>query len=265
MSNRFYVYLHKRNDTGKIFYIGKGTGNRAWLKDSRKTKAWKDIVNTYGYSVEIFKDNLSEDYAEKIEVDLINDPEISSGLVNVTTKSTGIKTMEYQLFKDIFYYDETSPSCLRWSVNRYRKMRAGDVAGSLKIKKDGSPHNWVVCVNNKMYCVHRIIYILHNSDFNQKLLINHLNCDSSNNLISNLEAVTKQENNSRQKMHVLDKPRTDNKTGVTGVYLTKNGYYRATAVINGIALQENFSVIKLGKDLAFEMAVAWRKETLNLI
>lgn len=29
-NNAFYVYLHRRNDTGKVFYVGKGKDILAW-------------------------------------------------------------------------------------------------------------------------------------------------------------------------------------------------------------------------------------------
>jgi len=49
----FYTYCHTRNDTGKIFYIGKGTRKyRASSKDQRN-KYWQNIVNKHGFKSEI--------------------------------------------------------------------------------------------------------------------------------------------------------------------------------------------------------------------
>lgn len=47
----FYTYAHTRNDTGKIFYIGKGSNYRATAKN--RNKHWKNIVNKFGYKVKI--------------------------------------------------------------------------------------------------------------------------------------------------------------------------------------------------------------------
>jgi hypothetical protein len=47
-----YTYAHTRNDTGKIFYIGKGVGYRATAKGSRNLY-WHNVVNKHGYKVEI--------------------------------------------------------------------------------------------------------------------------------------------------------------------------------------------------------------------
>lgn len=49
----FYTYCHTRNDTGKIFYIGKGSRKyRASSKDQRNGY-WQNIVNKHGFSSEI--------------------------------------------------------------------------------------------------------------------------------------------------------------------------------------------------------------------
>lgn len=47
-----YTYAHTRNDTGKIFYIGKGVGYRATAKGSRNPY-WHNVVSKHGYKVEI--------------------------------------------------------------------------------------------------------------------------------------------------------------------------------------------------------------------
>ena len=48
----YYTYLHTRNDTGKVFYIGKGQGKRCYNKKSRN-KWWKHIESKAGRTVEI--------------------------------------------------------------------------------------------------------------------------------------------------------------------------------------------------------------------
>ena len=71
MPNDFYVYFHRDND-GSIFYVGKGTGRRAWSQD--RHAVWHKYVNERlngQYSVEIHKDGLQENEAEKLEDELI--------------------------------------------------------------------------------------------------------------------------------------------------------------------------------------------------
>jgi hypothetical protein len=58
-----------RLDTGEIFYIGKGSGRRAWSKADRN-KYWKNIAKD-GYIVEILFKELLESDAFKKEKELI--------------------------------------------------------------------------------------------------------------------------------------------------------------------------------------------------
>jgi hypothetical protein len=71
--NKFYVYIHKRLDDGIVFYVGKGYGRRAYLKSkSKRSSYWLNIVNCYGYSIEIIENNLTEDEAYEKEMFYIN-------------------------------------------------------------------------------------------------------------------------------------------------------------------------------------------------
>jgi len=66
LKNIFYVYVHKRNDTGSVFYVGKGSGRRAFWKNGRN-KHWHSIVDKHGYSVEIISSDMTEDDAFILE------------------------------------------------------------------------------------------------------------------------------------------------------------------------------------------------------
>lgn len=61
-SEKYYLYRHIRLDTGNVFYIGIGTGRRAWKKENRN-KHWHNIVNAAGYEVEILMGGLTRDIA----------------------------------------------------------------------------------------------------------------------------------------------------------------------------------------------------------
>ena len=68
---KYYVYCHKNPTNGEIFYIGKGSGPRAYVTQSRG-KHWNNYVRKYGIPiVEILHSNLSENQAFLIEVELI--------------------------------------------------------------------------------------------------------------------------------------------------------------------------------------------------
>ena len=67
---KYYVYTHS-DISGKVFYVGKGTGDRAWRNN--RTKEWKDKINLLSneYYVEIVYDELTEEEALDAEALLI--------------------------------------------------------------------------------------------------------------------------------------------------------------------------------------------------
>ncbi len=80
MSNSYYVYALKdpRSNPAKIFYIGKGTGSRAWnhiinIDETRKGIFIKEIIDS-GSDVMVAQlvGDLSEVQALKIESELIS-------------------------------------------------------------------------------------------------------------------------------------------------------------------------------------------------
>lgn len=78
---KFYVYTHSESETGRVFYVGKGTGKRAWSSDRHPN--WRSHVQGLDaeYTVEIVADNLTETEALQVEEELIE--EYAEGLVNV--------------------------------------------------------------------------------------------------------------------------------------------------------------------------------------
>lgn len=70
MRNNFYVYLHKRQSDGIVFYVGKGRGKRAYYFHERNDH-WHKTFNKHGCDVEIAKSGLSECEAFDLERVLI--------------------------------------------------------------------------------------------------------------------------------------------------------------------------------------------------
>ena len=66
----FYVYLHRKATTNEVFYVGKGSGRRAWIFRARGAY-WTNIVNKHGLIVEIVQSGLKEFEAFNLERDLI--------------------------------------------------------------------------------------------------------------------------------------------------------------------------------------------------
>lgn len=65
--NKYYIYFHINKETGLPFYVGKGKDQRAWCK-SRRSQYWNNVVNKYGYTVDIIEKNLSEVEAYSKEI-----------------------------------------------------------------------------------------------------------------------------------------------------------------------------------------------------
>jgi hypothetical protein len=81
---KYYIYAHF-NSEGKLFYIGKGSGNRAYMRYGRN-KCWYEQAKD-GFSVEILFDNLSNTKALILEEVCIGRIKINN-LCNMKNKST---------------------------------------------------------------------------------------------------------------------------------------------------------------------------------
>ena len=120
--------------------------------------------------------------------------------------------------KDFLYVDESSPSLLRWKVNRGNQTQKGKVAGTLR--PDG---RWRVCLYKNLYYTYRIYVYLTTGANIDGLLIDHKNNDASCNTADNLRLATRSQNNANRK------PRSKYK----GVSLhRKTGLWRARISVN---------------------------------
>lgn len=70
--DRYYVYLHRKLTDNSIFYVGKGNRDRAWYTHNR-SDYWHKIKNKHGFVVDIVFDNLLEEDALSVEVDVIQE------------------------------------------------------------------------------------------------------------------------------------------------------------------------------------------------
>lgn len=88
----FYIYFHINPVKGEIFYVGKGTGRRAFLKTNRSVY-WNNIIKKYGYVVDIVEENLTEQEAferETFYIKKIGRRDLGTGtLVNMSDGGEG--------------------------------------------------------------------------------------------------------------------------------------------------------------------------------
>jgi len=87
-SKIFYVYAHRKADSGDIFYIGKGKHGRAF-SDKGRSFDWESTVNAHGLKVTIIASGLSEYCAYSIEKIAISMHDFGR-LCNKTTGGGGI-------------------------------------------------------------------------------------------------------------------------------------------------------------------------------
>lgn len=91
MSNfKFYTYAHYKADTKEIFYIGKGSGKRAFIKYKRSAH-WNSIVEKHGLLVEILARWQTEDQSLEHEKFLISTfRSMGFTLCNMTAGGDGV-------------------------------------------------------------------------------------------------------------------------------------------------------------------------------
>jgi hypothetical protein len=170
-------------------------------------------------------------------------------------------------FSAHLYYDETSPSCIRWKEDRY----AG-VHGKIKVRCAGEPagtksvrdKRWIVSIDKIKYQVSlivcKILEVNGHNDIGPKV-VDHINKDSCDNRVANLRIVDQVYN-----LRNSGKRKT-NKSGKTGVHWThKKGYKYAVASwvdLSGKIVQRWFSINKYGEQTAFDMAVSSRDAAIN--
>jgi hypothetical protein len=149
-------------------------------------------------------------------------------------------------WKSHFYYDETSPTCLRWAreVRRGKELRIlfkvfGDVAGS--VSKGYSQ----VSLSGRNYKAARVVWELHNGPIELGLDIDHIDGDIHNNRIGNLRAVKTVVNTRNCRLRI------DNKSGTAGISrVVKKGYTYWRVVWYSIECKRHelyFSALKLGE------------------
>ena len=102
------VYVHRKKNTGEIFYVGIGqTEKRAYNITNRQNKHWKRVVKKYGYVVEILEKGLDWEQACRRERELIaelgrNDLKLGP-LVNMTDGGDGLNNPSLETRKKLKY------------------------------------------------------------------------------------------------------------------------------------------------------------------
>lgn len=176
-------------------------------------------------------------------------------------------------WREVFYYDEGSPTFLRWTCDIPRVnqsgiipgsfiRRKGDVAGSLSHNGGRKDYKFFqVKFRQKVYKVARIIYEIFNGDLEDGMTVDHKDGNPRNNRPDNLRQVPQEVNNRNLRKNI------QNKTGITGVALaeiTDSRYNRVYLYYVAMWREDNkprrcnFSVQQHGNEEAFRLACEYR-------
>lgn len=153
------------------------------------------------------------------------------------------------------YYDESSPTCLRWKKDKF----VGKYFNVHRLVKDAPAGNRgqrrsTLMLENIRYAVHHVVWwLIHRETIGDKI-IDHIDGDPFNNRVSNLRLVAQVFNSRNLKKSKL------NTSGVTGVGLHQGKYWKAFWYENGRLMCKYFPITD---DNSFEKAVKYRERKLQ--
>ena len=249
MKNDFYVYVHRKIN-GEIFYVGKGRAKRAWSKTNR-SKSWLDLVSKEDFVVEILYKNLTEDKSLVLEKEVILD---NPNVINIR----GDISPKYipDDISSFVAYSASSPTGLVWLYDS-ANTKVGEPAGT-KAKY------WYVSQSNQRFTCHRVVWKLLKGDVPKGYVINHIDNNSFNNNIENLEMITYAENSRRSKSHTGLNLRKNNTTGFNGITIAsgRQAYLATWIDLDGKLRNKYFSINKYGLIPALYNAINYREKEI---
>ena len=106
--------------------------------------------------------------------------------------------MDKQQLERLFYISDTSASGLRWRVAVGKRIKVGDVAGTLN-----PVGYWKVGWGGAKFYVHRVVSVLAGTlnSLSAALIVDHIDGDRSNNVPANLRPVTYRQNGNNHSTH----------------------------------------------------------------
>ena len=257
MKNNFYVYCHKTLD-GKMFYVGKGTGRRAYSK-SHRSKKWYEFTKDNEYIVDIISAGLDNKTAIDIENKIIRE---NVDLINTYSLRENKPTIDQ--ISQFFQYSDRSSTGLIWKdlPSKFCTFKQNASAGTIKYC-NGEPNGTQVILNKSAYTVTHIIWYLCTGELvTINEVIDHIDGNPLNNKIENLRKVPRDLN---ARNSIKNKNNTTGTTGVARKVHRGILSFVAMVQINGKKVTKDFSTNKFGYEKALQLAVEWRAEQIRLL
>lgn len=146
----FYVYIHRRKTDNSVFYVGKGTGDRAWQLGSKRNTHWQRIVSKNGLIVELVETGLQDWYAQEREIELI----AFYGRKNLCNQTDGGDGISGRIWSDesrakLSAAKKGKPS--PWSAGENSPMRRPEVLAKVIAARLGKSSTWIAGDKNPMH------------------------------------------------------------------------------------------------------------------
>ena len=94
------------------------------------------------------------------------------------------------MWNDLVYYDTSSPTFLRNKITRNSRALKDQPQGSLK----GNPRYVTIQLNGKQNLLHRVVYELFYGQIPEGMVIDHIDGNTYNNQIENLQCISQIDN-----------------------------------------------------------------------
>lgn len=125
----YYVYEHLRNDTGEVFYVGKGKGSRCSSTTGRN-QYWVRVAGKHGFTPRKVVDGVDEELAVLIEVERIDQlRRLGAPLCNKTDGGEGasgaVRTPETLEKMGAWQRDRKLPQSTREKLSKARSAFTG--------------------------------------------------------------------------------------------------------------------------------------------
>lgn len=126
--NNFYVYEWFNIDTGEVFYVGKGKGNR-YKNVSKRNQYFINYYNKYKCDVRKVEENLEETIAFGLEIELIKKyQDIGQCKCNFTDGGEGVSLIPgtwswwFRKLTYLYYWDkfEDMPNSEEYTPNNFK-------------------------------------------------------------------------------------------------------------------------------------------------